>query len=284
MLYLILAIACSSLITICMRAGEKHIRHTMPMFTVNYLVCLALAGIYSGKVQLAQEGAVFSIGLGIGSGILFLLNFVLLQKNIHASGVVLSNASMKLGAVLLPVLIAVVLFREAMGPGHIVGAVLAVGAILLINLDQTEQDPADDSGPRRMKAGLLLLLCVSGITESMANFYEHWGAEGLKNQYLLCTFLTAMLIALISSLIRKEKPCRADLLFGVLLGIPNYFSSRFLLLALDEIRAVIVYPVFSIGTMVAVTLVGLAVFHEKLSARKLGAIALVAAALVLLNI
>ena len=46
----------------------------------------------------------------------------------------------------------------------------------------------------------------------------------------------------------------------------------------------IVYPVYSVGTIIAVTLMGLAVFHERLSRQKAGALVLILAALALLNI
>ena len=85
------------------------------------------------------------------------------------------------------------------------------------------------------------------------------------------------------SFFKKEKPRGADLLFGVLIGVPNYFSSRFLLLSLEQVPAVVAYPVFSIGTLLIISLIGLAVFHERLSSQKLCAMVLIAVSLFLLN-
>ena len=58
----------------------------------------------------------------------------------------------------------------------------------------------------------------------------------------------------------------------------------FLLLALTQLPGVLVYPSFSVGTIIAVTLAGLIAFREKLSRRKLAALGMVVAALVLLNL
>ena len=68
--------------------------------------------------------------------------------------------------------------------------------------------------------------------------------------------------------------------------MPNYLSARFLLLALAAMPdlAVVVYPTFSVGTIIAVTLVGVLAFREKLNVRKLIALGMILGALVLLNL
>ena len=280
MIYLLLAIASSAMVSVCMRISEKHVRHTMTMFTANYAVCLILSRGYMGDIRLftAEQGIGITVGLGVASGLLYLVNFVLLQRNIRDSGVVLSSASMKLGAVLIPVVAAVLFFHERMKGPQLLGAVLAVAAILLMNIGKGEI--SHDS----KKGGLIILLLVSGLTDTMANIYDKTGAETLKNHYLFYTFLAAMLLALAMALYRREKGRPADVFYGVLIGVPNYYSARFLLSALGRVPAVIVYPVYSVGTIIAIALVGLIVFREKLSRRKAGAMALILAALVMLNI
>ena len=280
MLYLLLAIASSAMVSVCMRVSEKYVRNTMVMFTANYAICLVIARFYMGDIRLftAQNGMATAVGLGIASGLLYLVNFVLLQKNIRLNGVVLSSASMKLGAVLIPVIAAMLFFHEQMKWLQLAGAVLAILAILLINLEK------EDVNQGNGKIGLIILLAVSGITDTMANIYDKTGAEALKNHYLFYTFLAALFLAFVMALCRKERPKAADVFSGLLIGVPNYFSARFVLLALGKVPAVIVYPVYSVGTIMVISLVGLAVFHEKLSRQKAGAMAFILAALVMLNL
>lgn len=280
MFYLFLAIASSAMVSVCMRASEKYVRGTMVMFTANYAVCLVMSRFYMGEIRLftAQNGMGLAVVLGVVSGMLYLLNFVLLQRNIRLNGVVLSSASMKLGAVLIPVVAAMLLFHERMKGLQLAGAMLAMTAILLINLEKGGVHQG------RRKIDLLLLLAVSGVTDTMANLYDKAGAEALRNHYLFYTFLAALFLAFVMALRKGERATAADVVSGVLIGIPNYFSARFILLALGQIPAVVVYPVYSVGTIIVITLVGLAVFHEKLSGRKAGAMALILAALILLNI
>ena len=68
-----------------------------------------------------------------------------------------------------------------------------------------------------------------------------------------------------------------------LVSIPNYYSARFLLLSLGSVLAVIAYPVFSVGTIVVISAAGVVFFHESLSWHKKGALLLIRASLILLN-
>ena len=69
-----------------------------------------------------------------------------------------------------------------------------------------------------------------------------------------------------------------------MIGVPNYYCSRFLLKALLKMPAVVAYPTSSVGGIVLVSLAGLFLFKERLSKRQWTAIGLILIALVLLNI
>ena len=279
MLMLFLAVACSVMISVGMRVSERYVRHRMAMFAVNYAVCLGLSRLFVGSLPLLGEGSGMGTAAGLGavSGLLYLVSFMLFKRNIRESGMVLSSACMKLGGVMVPVLVSVLFFGGALHTRLIIGTALALCAIVLMNLEP---------GALRMDRfqwGLLCLLVCSGVTDSMAGVYEQVGDAAFKNHYLFFTFLAALVISLGLAVVQKERPGRADILFGVLIGVPNYFSSRFLLLSLAQVPAVVAYPVFGVGTLLVVSIVGIAVFRERLSPGKICAMGLIAAALFLLN-
>lgn len=83
---------------------------------------------------------------------------------------------------------------------------------------------------------------------------------------------------------KKERPDKYALLFGVLVGIPNFFSAKFLLMALNHLSAVIVYPTYSVATILVVTLAGVCLFKEQLRRLQWTALTVILAALVMLNI
>ena len=280
MLYLFLAVVSSAMVSILMRISEKYVRGNMVMFCANYAVCMAMSLIYMGGIRsLAFGGGIgVAIALGAVTGFLFLAGFVLLQKNVSSNGVILSGAAMKLGGVLIPIIAAVLLFQERMKWLQLAGVILAVAAIVFIN---TEKEEVGTGGKKQWLAVLLL---VSGVSDTMANIFDKTGPATLKNLYLFCTFFAALLIAFALALQKRQRITAADLLCGFLIGIPNYYSARFLLLSLGSLPAVVVYPVFNVGTIIAITAAGAVFFHERLSGYKKCALLLILASLVILNI
>lgn len=279
MLFLILAVASSSLIAVAMRATEEKRRSAMGMFVVNYLVCSVISCLFAGRIAFFSPLPGFGRAMVLGSitGALYLLNFVLYRLNIEKNGMAMASTFMKLGVV-ISTLIAVVVFREVPSLLQVLGIVLAAASILMIH---TEKAEGGSSSGRWL---LPLLLVLGGITDSMANVFDKTGDTAVRDYYLFYIFAAAFAISLLLLLFKRERIGRWEVISGILIGVPNYFSSRFLLLSLGSLPAVIVYPAVSVGTIAAVSLSGFLLFKESLSRRKLLAMAVIALALVLLNI
>lgn len=277
MMYLILAMVSSTLVSVVMRLSEKQGAAGTWKLAVNYVMCAALSLLFSGSPQLfpAVEGMPSALLLGGATGVLYLLGFVLLQWNTRRNGVVLPATFMKLG-VIVPTLMSILLFGEAPKPLQLAGIALALAAIVLIQ--------GRGRGETGSLLGLIALLLSGGTADAMSKVFEEMGLRALKDQFLLYTFGTALILCVALCLARKQRPAWRDALWGLALGVPNYFSARFLLLALGSLPAVVVYPSFSVGTIVLVTAVGVLCFGERLSRRKWAALGVIAAALVLLNI
>ena len=280
MIYLVLAVASSAAISIAMRASEKHVKNEIAMFMSNYLVCMALSfGFMENKAQFISTTASSGLTILLGglSGVMFLANFLFYKYNMKHNGVVMSATFMKLG-VLVPTIMAVTVFGEMPRMTQVIGIFVAIGAIVLINFEK------DALSEGKHMLFLILLLLLSGFTDSMANVFDKIADPTQKDTYLLATFGTAFLITVILAYAKKIKVGKMDFLFGALIGIPNYFSSRFLILSLQEIDAVLVYPTYSVATMITIAVAGILIFREKISPKKLCALGLILLALVLLNV
>ena len=282
MIYLILAILSSAFVSVFMRLSEEHRKNHISMLCVNYLICLVLAGSYSGWMTLFPSGpdisaadARTSLLLGTFQGIMYLGSFLLLQWNISKNGVILSATFMKLG-VLVPTLCAILFLHEKPGMLQIIGMILAVAAILLMNLEKGQKKAG-------FFAGLILLLFGGGITDVCAKIYEVIGDPLLKDQFLFYTFAVALILCILFAVWKKQRLCSADVLFGALIGIPNYYSARFLLYALQDVPAVVAYPTYSVATIAAISMTGIFLFREHLSRKQYLAVGIILAALILLN-
>ena len=278
MINLILAIASSMLVSVCMRLSEGKAKNNISMLAMNYAMCTVLSLAFAGSIDLfpKAEGLGFALGLGLVSGAMYLGSFMLLQWNIRVNGVVLPATFMKLG-VIVPTLTSIIAFGETPRAAQLAGIVLAIIAILLIQLEK-------GSSKAKNALGLVILLVAGGSTDVLSKIYEQLGSSALSDQYLLYTFFVALALCALLAVIKKQKLTISDIAFGLLVGVPNYFSARFLLLSLSSVPAVIAYPTYSVGTIVLITLVGRAAFGEKLSRRQIVAMGVILAALVLLNL
>jgi drug/metabolite transporter (DMT)-like permease len=278
MLNLLLAIASSALVSITMRLSGTKIKNNTAMLAVNYIMCAFLAWAYTGFNSwfLSGTGRQATVIMGWINGILYLAGFVLLQRSIRDNGVVLSATFIKLG-LLVSMVVSVVFFGERPQVWQWAGFLLAVAAIVLMNYRPGE-------GKAGNMAGLLLLLLAGGGGDAMSKVFEELGQSFHSGHFLLYTFLVALALCISLCCIRGEKLGKWEVLFGLLIGIPNFFSAKFLLAALKDIAAVIVYPVYSVATILTVTVTGILLFREKLDKRQWIALAMILVALVLLNI
>ena len=280
MIFLILAIICSVAITIIMRIGTERVKGNRSMLAMNYLMCLALGIINAGPGNLFPSVPMLgaTIGFGAINGALFLGGFVMLQFCIKRNGMVLSSLFMKLG-LLVPLLISIVFFRENPSLLQWLGFVMAIAAIILIN----SEDVGTNKGGR-FGITLIILLLLGGSCDGTNKIFEELFPVELSPQFLLYTFAFALIYCLLLVIKERERIGKSEIIYGFLIGIPNYYCSRFLLLSLSRVPAVIVYPSFSVATILFVTLIGIFTFKEKLSPRRWISLGIIAAALVLLNI
>ena len=278
MVYLILAMASSMGVSVIMRLSERHVKNDVSMLALNYLMCALLARAYMGPISAVSgvAGGGFALGLGTVNGALYLGSFLLLQWNIRENGVVLPATFMKLG-VLVPTVMSIVVFHEIPSLFQATDFLAAIVAIVMIRFER-------GAGKVKSALGLVLLLLGGGATDATSKIYEELGEPALKNGFLLCTFVVALALCVILCMVRRQGLAPADAAFGLLIGIPNYFSARFLLLALSGVPAVVAYPMYSTGTIALVTLIGVACFGERLSRRQTAAMGIILAALAMLNL
>lgn len=279
MTYLMLAIISSACVSIFMRLSERNMRSQMAMFMANYAVCSLLSIFYmeKGAGRLLGSTPRTALMFGAITGILYLVSFVCMKHNMKFNGVVLTATFMKLG-VLIPTLMAIFIYHEKPGILQMLGIVLAVLAIIIIHFEKG----AFRHGNKKL--WLLLLLILGGLGDAMINIYDKNGAANGKDGYLLVTFVVAFAIATLGAVFSKHRACAADIFYGMLIGIPNYYSARFLLLALGSVKAVLAYPMYSVATLVLITIVGILCFKENVSWKKATALVLIGVALCLLNI
>jgi multidrug transporter EmrE-like cation transporter len=322
--FLLAAIACSSSIAIIFRISEGADRDRYVVTTANYvaatlisLILLAVGdglpagfnlaagwsdatgALTSGGRATTLDGAiVWGLLVGLAAGPLFFGAFIAYQLSVRRNGVGTAGAMAKLG-ILVPMVLALIIWRESLPDLQLIGLLLAAAAVLAVNLPIGRRAPTGGGAATILRPALLALLLLAGLAEFSNKVFERYGPVGADVEwaFLLPTFAVAGLLSAIVTLRRLRRSGRnhahgpakirpGDAALGLLLGVPNVFSSYFLIQALEQpgAPAAAIYPTFGAGTVALVTLVGITVFRERPAARDQLGILLTIAAVILINI
>ena len=286
MIYLAFAILSSSCMAIALKIFHTQQGNRYGIILGNYIICIFLSWFMLPDHSLVFHWNKETLLCGILGGFFFVLGLVLIQRSIEKNGAILSTAFSKLG-IMIPTLLSVLIFGERPSVRQTVGIMLAATALIYIY----SRDEGSETLPQVRSFSPILLILVmlgNGGGDFLAKIFERIGDRSQDTLYFFILFVTAALLTAILILHEYQKTGKKvllrDFLAGGFVGIPNYFSSIFLLAALVKLPAVMVYPGFSIGTILLVAMFSSAVLHERLTKRSKAGLLMIMIALILLNL
>lgn len=283
--YLILAIISSAAMALALKIFPTRDGNRYGIILGNYLTCIVTAFFMIPDKSVLARTDGKTLVLGVIAGILFIVALISMQSSIRYNGAILTSAFSKLGLI-VPLVLSIIFWGERPGVLQIIGLLLVLSAVWIISGNKEEK--AGGEGSARQLFWLLTVLLCFGMADAMAKVFEQMGSREMDGVYFLILFCTSAVLALCLLFYEKRKTGAKFLLkqflAGIIVGIPNYFSSALLLKALVGLPAIIVYPCFSTGTILLVTLISAAFLKERLDGRKIAGLVIILAALVLLNI
>lgn len=279
MLYLFLAMLGSAAMSLVLKAFRAQKGNRYGIILGNYITCVLVGLLMMPDRSLILHGSPSTLICGVIGGFFFVAGLTAMQSSIRANGAALTAAFAKLGLV-VTLGVSILCFGEWPALMQLVGIALVFLALLLIH-----------GGAEKAGGGsfllLVLVLLTGGGGDAMSKVFEQLGGEGEGTLYFFWLFLTAGVLAAILAWRETRqtglKLLPGELAAGILVGIPNYFSSLLLLLALERMPALVVYPAASTGTILLVTVLSALLFRERISRRQAAGMVLILAALVLLN-
>ena len=280
MFFLFLAIFSSALLAIILKLSGSKSDNTYGVCLFNYMTASLIAFLFISDKNLLSTGGTV-LGMGAVSGLLYLASLALYQININKNGTVLAAVFSKLG-VIIPTAMGFIFFAEEPSLLQILGIVVAIAAIVVINYRKGGSE--GKSGGKVQAAGLLLLLLVGGLCDSTSKVFEFIGDRKDDDRFMFFIFFFAGILTLFPLIKSKKKIDLTTAVCGIVIGIPNYYVTRFLLKALTEIPSFIVYPSYSVGTIILISLMSRIFFKEKLNKQQILGVGLILVALVMLNI
>lgn len=242
----------------------------LQVFLGNYFVASLVSFFMIGDFDFNIK--LLDLGLAVIFGTLFLVNFLAYQTNIIKNGLSMSISVMRI-SVVIPILISLIFFKEALPWLNYVGIIIVISAFLLMG----------KSSNIKSKMWLFLLFFITGFTEIGLKLF-HELATASHNQMLFYLFTSAFLVNLAILIYKKEKLQLKYITAGLILGVPNQLSSFFFLLGLNSIEATIAYPLVSSNVVLLGFLTDKMFWKTKFSVLQYVIIGLILLGVILLNI
>ncbi|PWN07124.1 hypothetical protein [Rhodohalobacter mucosus] len=263
-IYILLSSSFSILIAHLLKVTEFRKIHTVKVLTVNYFVATvtAFATTESAIIpDFAQNDSLAAVLLGAVTGFIFIANFFIYSKSVNHNGVGISVAAMRI-SLIVPVLLSTLWYLEYISAIQWVGVMLVFVTLFLLlpNKRKLLREP--------FSAGWLLVLLFigTGVGDAALKIYESDFSDiWAKQQFMGVVFLTAFLIGMGVLILRRDvRFNRHDLWMGAAVGIPNLYTSIFLIEALERMNGAVVYSAVNVITVLGATLLGILRWGDRL--------------------
>jgi drug/metabolite transporter (DMT)-like permease len=293
MVFILLSIACSSLLIIIFKLFEKYNIDTFQAILFNYFTCVASAWVSIGTFPIPTDVAQkqwFPFALILG--FFFITGFNAVGGTVKNFNMALASVMQKM-SLLFAVFFAFAFYREPSTLPKVLGILFAIGAILLTSFSSDTTTQLGDNRKHTLQNWLIFPIAAwvtSGVIDILLYYVEREINKGSTDiQFIAALFATAAcfgLVYFIYQLIAKKATFSfKNLLGGICLGIPNFGSIYFLLKSFSAgFGASEVFPITNVGIIICSTLVGYLVFKESMPKTKVLGIlfAIIAIALIAL--
>ena len=198
-------------------------------------------------------------------GALFIIIFNFYAFGIQKAGVAVTTVANRM-SLIIPVCAALILYPEENTFTLIKGIAFFL-ALTGIYLSSTKGGKL--SFDKKYLWLIILVFVGQGISDSIFNdFAQKFPNEGNYLFFMVLFFMASIsgILILSGRSIKTRSPLQLKSIFwGVIFGIPNFFSLVFLLKALGSISSSIVFPIVGMGVVISSSLIGLLLFQEKLT-------------------
>ena len=271
MIFLALSIIASTLIFVIFRLFASYNINTLQAIVVNYFVACSCGVIgYQNSIELSAIPQYNWFYYTLALGALFIIVFNLMAITTQHNGLSVVSVATKM-ALVIPIAFGLWYYKEPLGTSKAAGIVLALIAVYLVAVKK-------DSSIILQKKNLVFPVLVflgSGLIDTSLNFLQNdfITDKSLIPLFSSTIFLTAGVIGIMVLVAQKIKGVLVlefkNIIAGIVLGIPNYFSIYFLVKALksDLFDSSGIFTINNVGIVIISTLLGIVFFKEQLSVK-----------------
>ncbi|HSP40925.1 MAG TPA: hypothetical protein VLN46_05785, partial [Gillisia sp.] len=267
LIYLLLSILSSSVIFVLVKLFQRYEVNTLQAIIFNYFfACLVGFFGFIGLTDISLVPTKLWFPGTMILGALFISVFYLAALTTQRSGLSVVSVATNM-SVAIPVFFGIILYNESTGIIKIIGIFLALVAVYLTSIKSK-------AGIKIKKKNLIFPLLVfvgSGIIDTLIKYLETTYVA-IDEVALFSTTIFALAgtigisILIGQAALGKLRLTGKNILGGIILGVPNYFSIYFLVLALrsEGFESSVVFTINNVAIVLFSTLLGILFFKEHL--------------------
>lgn len=282
---LLLSILSSSILFVLFRLFPKYKVDTAQAIIVNYFTAFVCGCLVTSELpsihKLVDSGLIPYVLL---AGFLFISLFIGMGYSSQKNGMGTTSVAVKMSLALVMIFF-IIAYREPVTILKIAGFILAFTGIFLITYEKGGTE-------RKSAVALLLLLFVgSAVLDILLNYVQ----KNLLHNYPLSIYVAFGFLAagsmgviwIIIEFLRKKRTFAwRNIIGGIVLGIPNYFSIYYLVRSYKTTGwdDTVTIAIIGIGIVSLTAITGMAFFRESTRWNKLAGLIAAIVAIIILNI
>lgn len=289
MIYIVATIVISVFLLILFKLFDRYQVNSFIAIIINYIVASVTGLIFLNESFSSEE--IINAGwlpIAIPLGAVFISIFYLISQTAQRISMATASVANKM-SVVIPVMLAVFYLHEELSLLKITGIAMALLAVYLSSY-------TGNSNPHLKKLIWLpvLVFIGSGLIDATINYTNaiHIKSKHDSALFTTFTFFSAFCIGVIAiiyllgtrKLSFKNLFDIKNIIGGIALGIPNYFSIYFIFKSLDTniLSSAQLFPVLNLCNVALAAVCGWLLFKEKLSVINIAGIVLALVSIVLI--
>ncbi|MDB5286277.1 MAG: transporter [Mucilaginibacter sp.] len=265
MLYVFLSVCCSVIVSVLLKLARRYSVDIFQAITWNYSMAILLTWFFfRPQLQNLQQTPVT---IYVALGVLLPLVFWIMASSVRVMGIVRTDVAQRL-SLFIPILAAFLLFKEPLNTLKIIG--IAVGFAAILCSIQWQKQTANRKVFSNAWIYLIVVFLGFGVIDvlfkQVAVFKEIAYTTSLFIIYILA-FVISFVCLLFRVITRQSRIIWPHIMFGWVLGVANFGNILFYLKAHKSLSTSpsTVFSAMNIGVITMGAIVGLFVFHERLS-------------------
>lgn len=264
MFILLLSILTSSLLFVIFKLFDKFNINVLTAIIVNYLVAFLVGCFVEGNFIVSDAINHTWFYSAVGLGFLFIYLFTLMANTTNTHGVTITVLANKMSLV-IPVVLAFLFLNERISILQLIGIIISLIGIVLTLLK-----PNQSLHLSHLKYPIILFIGSGLLDFGLKLNQTYLLGDSSFYAFVSIVFLSAFSVGSVFAIVKNRFQInKKNIIAGIGLGIPNFFSIFFILSALNikGMSSTVIFPINNSGILLVSSFLGFLLFKEKMNVK-----------------